>query len=169
MTQLVVLRFGDVDGARRALAAVRALEELRYAWVDDVVVVERHHHGRVTVHTPRASAVEGAWWGALAGMVVGWWFPPLAFLAAAGAGAGAGAAVGELSKQHGLDDGLVARVRAALEPGTSALVMIRPRGDVAEMGRAFEPHHPVAVVCEDLAEETVAALRSSLTEASPSD
>ncbi len=135
--------------------------------LDDLAVVERHRNGRVSTHNPHGSSGDGAWWGALIGMVVGWWFPPLAFLLAAGAGAGVGAAVGELSKQHGIDEALVARVRAELTPGTSALLMIGPHGDADEMARAFEPYDPTAVIREELAPETVEKLRDTL--AKPTD
>ena len=163
MTQLVLLRFDEVHGAHRALAAIRALTELRYAWVDDLAVVERHRNGRVSTHTPHGSSGEGAWWGALVGMVVGWWFPPLTFLLAAGAGAGVGALVGELSKEHGFDEDLVRRVRSELAPGTSALLMIGPHGDVDEMARAFAPYHPTSVIREDLSDDTVEKLHSTLS------
>jgi len=162
VTQFVLLKFDEVHGAQHAMAAVRALTELRYAWADDLAVVERHRNGRVSTHNPHGSSGDGAWWGALVGMVVGWWFPPLAFLVAAGAGAGIGAVIGEASKEHGFDDDLVARVRAELTPGTSALLMIGPHGDVDEMARAFEPYHPTSVIREDLAEETVDKLREPL-------
>lgn len=165
MTQLVLLRFDEVHGAQHAMAGLRALTELRYAWVDDLAIVERHHSGRISTHTPHGSVGDGVWWGALIGMVVGWWFPPLAFLVAAGAGAGAGALVGELSKQHGLDDDLVARVRAELVPGTSALLMIGPHGDADEMARAFEKYHPSAVIREDLPDDVVDRLRETAASA----
>ena len=163
MTQLVLLRFDEVHGAQHALAAVRALTELRYAWVDDLAVMERHRNGRVSTHNPHGSSGDGAWWGALIGMVVGWWFPPLAFLLAAGAGAGVGALVGELSKEHGFDDELVRRVRSELAPGTSALLMIGPHGDIDEMARAFAPYHPTSVIREDLSDDTIEKLRDTLS------
>jgi uncharacterized membrane protein len=63
MSDLVVLKFDDPYRAQGALSAVRALEQLGYAWIDDVAVVEKHKGGMVTLHTPHGSMARGAFWG----------------------------------------------------------------------------------------------------------
>jgi uncharacterized membrane protein len=60
MADLIVLKFDKAHRATRALPAVRALDELRYAWMDNVAVVERHKAGFVTVHTPHGSPARSA-------------------------------------------------------------------------------------------------------------
>jgi len=54
---------------------VRALEELHYAWLDDVATVEKHKGGFVALHTPHGSALRGAFFGSLIGLLLFWWFP----------------------------------------------------------------------------------------------
>lgn len=46
MADLILLKFDDPYGAQKALASVRALVELHYAWVDDIAVIEKHRSGR---------------------------------------------------------------------------------------------------------------------------
>lgn len=52
MADLITLTFDSPYGAQAALNAVRAREDLPCAWIDDVAVVEKHHSGRVSLHTP---------------------------------------------------------------------------------------------------------------------
>jgi len=41
MAELIRLKFDSTYGAQSAMASVRALEELDYAWTDDVAIVEK--------------------------------------------------------------------------------------------------------------------------------
>ena len=77
---LIVLRFTGTYRAQQAMAAVRALEEMRYAWIEDVAIVERHASGRLSTHTTHGSVTGGALWGGLTGIIVGLLFPPAGFL-----------------------------------------------------------------------------------------
>ncbi|HEC11299.1 MAG TPA: DUF1269 domain-containing protein [Acidimicrobiales bacterium] len=160
--EIIMLKFDDVHGAQQALSGLYALEELDYAWVDDVAVVERHKSGRVSFKTPHGSAAVDAWWGSLLGMLLFLWFPPLWFIGGAVGGALVGAATGELLARSGLPKDLVERVQNQLTPGTSALLMIGIRGDVDEMEHAFAKYHPTTVVRESIPEETFADIREAL-------
>jgi uncharacterized membrane protein len=162
MADLIMLKFDDTYGAQNALTAVRALEELHYAWVDDVAVVEKHNSGFVTLHTPHGSAARGAMYGGLVGLLLFWWFPPAWFFGGWLGGLGGGALIGEAMKRTGVDDDLVDQVKAELTPGTSALLLIGATGDTDQMARAFEPHHPSSVVRHPLAETTVESLKKEL-------
>ena len=162
MADLIMLTFDDPKGAQAAVSAVRALEELNYAWMDDVAIVEKHHSGRVSLHTPHGSVVGGAVWGGLIGMLLFWWFPPAWFLGGWWGGAGFGAAVGEASKRHGVDQAMVDDVKSKLTDGTSALLLIGASGDADQMARAFEPYKPTAVVRHEIPEQTVANLKDAL-------
>lgn len=162
MAELILLKFDNVYGAQSALASVRALENLKYAWVDDVAVLEKHKHGLVSLHTPHGSVTGGAWAGALVGMLVLWWFPPAWFALGAVGGAAIGAGVGEMFKHAGIDEKLMDEVKAKLTNGTSALVLIGIEGDVDEMSRAFEANRPVEVVGRPLPHEAVESLRKKL-------
>jgi uncharacterized membrane protein len=162
MADLIMLTFPDPKGAQAAVSALRALEELNYAWIDDVAIVEKHSSGRVSLHTPHGSVAAGAVWGGLIGMLLFWWFPPAWFLGGWLGGAGIGAAVGEASKRHGVDQAMVDDVQSKLTNGTSALLLIGATGDVDQMARAFEPYHPTDVVRHEIPEQTVANLKDAL-------
>jgi uncharacterized membrane protein len=162
MADLIMLKFDTTYGAQQALSAVRALTELRKAWVDDVAVVEKHKSGRVSLHTPHGSAAGGALWGGLLGMLLFWWFPPGWFFAGWLGGMGVGALAGESMKKSGIDEGLVDRIKGELTDGTSALLLIGATGDADEMATAFEPYKPTSVIREELPEQTVANLKDAL-------
>jgi uncharacterized membrane protein len=162
MADLILLKFDDPYGAQQALVAVRALEELKYAWVDDVAVIEKHKSGRVALHTPHGNMATGAMWGGLAGLLVFWWFPPAWFFGGWLAGLGGGALVAEAMKKSGLDESLVDQVKSELTPGTSALLLIGATGDTDQMARAFEPHHPTSVIRHPIPDATVENLKEAL-------
>jgi uncharacterized membrane protein len=159
---LVVLKFDSPYGAQQALSAARALQELRYAWIDDVAVVEKHRSGLVSLHTPHGSATAGAFFGGLVGLLLFWWFPPAWFFGGWLGGLGVGALVGEAMKRSGIDEKLVQEVKSELTPGTSALVLIGASGDADQMARAFEPYHPTRVIRQTLSDATVDSLRQAL-------
>lgn len=162
MAELIMLKFDSVNGAQGAVAAVRALEELNYAWIDDVAIVEKHKGGFVSIHSPHGSVALGALYGGLIGLLLFWWFPPAWFLGGWLGGLGGGALIGEAMKRSGLDENLVEEVKRELTPGTSALLLIGASGDADQMTRAFEQHHPVKVIRHPLSEETVESLKNEL-------
>ena len=162
MADLIMLKFDDPYGAQQALSAARALEEMRYAWIDDVAVVEKHKSGLVRLHTLHGSPVQGALFGGLIGLLLFWWFPPAWFLGGWLGGLGGGALIGEAMKKSGIDEKLVHEVKSELTPGTSALLLIGASGDADQMARAFEPYHPTKVIRQVLSETTVENLKQAL-------
>ncbi len=166
---LIVLKFDDQYGAQKALSAARALEELRYAWIGDVGIVEKHKTGLVTLHTPHGSVAKGAMWGGLIGLLLVWWFPPAWFFGGWLGGLGAGALVGEAMKHSGIDEQLVKEVKSELTPGTSALMLIGVTGDADEMARAFDPYNPTKVIRTTLDDTTIERLKESLGNAAAGD
>jgi uncharacterized membrane protein len=168
MADLVVMKFDNAYGANHALAAARALEELQYAWMQDIAVVEKHKSHLVTIHTPHGSPGTGAWYGGLIGLVLFWWFPPAWFFGGWLAGLGIGALAGEALAKSGLDKKMVDEIKSELSPGTSALLLIGLQGDADEMTRAFERYHPVSVMRYNLSDDTVEQLKSALGDESQS-
>ncbi|MBI2704180.1 MAG: DUF1269 domain-containing protein [Actinobacteria bacterium] len=164
MADLIILKFNDTYGAQAALSAVRALTELRKAWIDDVAVVEKHKSGRVSTHTPHGSVTGGALWGALLGMLLFWWFPPLWFLGGWAGGAAVGGLIGKAMKNSGLDEKMIDEVKAELTNGTSILLLMGASGDADEMAEAFKPYNPVKVIRHEIAEQTVENLKEQLAE-----
>lgn len=168
MSDLILLKFDDTYGAQAAMNAVRALEELDYAWMEDVAVVERHRSGRTSTHTTHGSVSAGAAWGGLTGMLVGLLWPPVGFLAWWAAGMGVGALIERATKEAGLDRALLDEVKDSLGKGQSALILIGASGDADQMHRAFEPYQPVDVLRRSLPEEAVANLQEVLDAADAS-
>jgi uncharacterized membrane protein len=162
MADLIVMRFDSTHGALRALSAVQALEELHYAWIDDVAVVEKHKGGFVTIHSPHGSPATGAWLGGLVGLLLFWWFPPAWFFGGWLAGLGIGALVGEEMAKAGLDKAMIDEIKSELQPGTSALLLIGAQGDADEMARAFELYHPARIMRFTLSDDTVQKLKDAL-------
>jgi uncharacterized membrane protein len=162
MADLIVMKFDNPYGATRALAAARALEELRYAWIDDVAVVEKHKNKLVTIHSPHGSPATGAWWGGLLGLLLFWWFPPAWFFGGWLAGLGIGALAGEAMAKAGLDKKMIDEIKSELTPGTSALLLIGARGDADEMSRAFEPYHPTQVMRYNISDDTIEKLKIAM-------
>jgi uncharacterized membrane protein len=167
LADLVALKFDTTYGAQAALAAVRALTELNYAWVDDVAVVEKHKSGRVATHTPHGSVAGGALFGALIGMLLFWWFPPLWFLGGWIGGAGVGALVGKAMKESGVDEKMIDEVKGELTNDSSMLLLIGATGDADQMSRAFEPYKPVKVIRHALPDKTVDNLKQAFEENPP--
>ena len=161
-TDLIMLRFDDTYGAQKAMAGVRALQELNYAWLDDVAIVEKHNSGRVVTHTTHGSVSAGAWMGGLIGMLIGFLWPPLLFLAWFGIGAGMGAIIEKATKETGLPKDLLVKIKNELSNGTSALLLIGATGDADQMAHAFEQYHPTSVVREALSDETVDKMKATL-------
>ena len=137
MAELIMLKFDSPYGAQGALADVRALDELHYAWLDDVATVEKHKGGFVALHTPHGSVLRGAFYGAL---------------------------IGEAMKRSGIDETFVDQVKSELTPGTSALFLIGAKSDSDEMAREFEVHHPTSVIRHTLPEPTLEKLKKELGE-----
>ncbi|MDA8318033.1 MAG: DUF1269 domain-containing protein [Actinomycetota bacterium] len=159
MADLIMLKFDHPYGATQALSAARALEELRYAWIDDVAVIEKHRTGLVTVHTPHGSVAGGALLGGLLGLLLFWWFPPAWFFGGWLGGLGAGALIGEAMKRAGIDEHMVHQVKSELTPGSSALLLMGASGDADQMARAFEPYHPTKVTRYTVPDASVEGLK----------
>ena len=161
MAELIMLKFDSPYGAQGALS-VRALEELPNAWMDDVAIVEKHKGGFVALHTPRGSALRGAFYGSLIGLLLFWWFPPAWFFGGWLGGMGGGALIGEAMKRSGIDETLVDQAKSELTPGTSALFLIGARSDADEMVRVCEEHHPTSVIRHTLPELTLENLEKEM-------
>lgn len=166
---LILMKFDTTYGAEQALAAVRALEELDYAWIEDVAVVERHKSGRLSTHTTHGSVTAGAAWGWLTGGLIGLLFGPVGFLTGIVVGTGGGALIEKAAKESGLDKDLLDELRNSLDKGTSVLALIGASGDADQMARAFEPYAPVEVIRRELPEEALTNLKTRLEQDQPAD
>jgi uncharacterized membrane protein len=157
-----MLTFDSTFGAQSAMASVRALEELEYAWIEDIAIVEKHKGGLVSIHSPHGSVVLGAFLRSFVGPLLFWWFPPAWFLGGWLGGLGGGALIGEAMKRSGLDEKLVDQVKSELAPSTSALLLINASGDADQMERAFEQRRPANVIRQLLPDETLDNLKKDV-------
>ncbi len=162
MAELIMLKFDSSNGAQGALSAARALEELDNTWLDDVAVVEKHMGGVVALHTPHGSAVRGAFYGSLIGLLLFWWFPPAWFFGGWPGGMGGGALIGEAMKRSGIDERLVHQVKTELSPGTSALFLLGTTSNADEMARVFETYQPSGMIRHSLSKPTLENLNREL-------
>ena len=127
MDTLTVWTFPTAEGADEAVDRLRSLAEQGRITVDDAAVVSwpasrRKPKVRELGSLTGPGALWGGFWGLLLGLI---FLVPLAGLAF---GAGAGAVAGGLV-DVGIDDAFIKRIRAEVEPGTSAaFVVSRGRG-----------------------------------------
>jgi Protein of unknown function (DUF1269) len=179
---LAVVQFDGEGTAVKRYAAAKdqyaAAEERRdaeAAWMQEVGFVERHHNGHLLVrglfaghyldvdesdHVSQTRAGEGAASGALVGVLIG---PPgiaLGFVI----GGIAGALAGTPTDTEAEPDVLAERLRAAVPPSSSAVVLIAGAPDVDEMVAALG-EDAAGVVRQTLSAEQEAALEASLPSA----
>lgn len=120
MSDLVAIAYQDLDTAKRVVSNLQAAVKGHVIELDDLVIVERQHDGKVKLHQASMTAVgaaTGALWGGLIGLI---FFMPLFGMAI---GAASGAAGGALS-DAGVDDKFMQRLGAELEPGRAAVILL---------------------------------------------
>jgi len=126
MSSLVVLRFGDMDGAEAMRDRMYDLQKRELVKIEDAAVVVRNEKGRAKIKQAHslvgAGALGGAFWGMLIGLL--FFAPWLGLLA----GTAAGALTGKLGDIGG-DDDFIKEVRDAIEPGNSALFLLAREGN----------------------------------------
>lgn len=127
MSSLVVLRFGNMDGAEAMRDRMYKLQKRELVKIVDAAIVVRDKKGRAKVKQAHslvgAGALGGAFWGMLIGLL--FFAPWLGLLA----GATAGALSGKLG-DIGVDDDFIKEVREAIEPGNSALFLLTREGNL---------------------------------------
>lgn len=154
---LVAIVFDKPTRANEVLVNLTNLQGEGKLHLGDAVIIAKDQQGRARVLqtvdvTPGRGALIGTWWGLLAGLFVG----PLAIAG----GAAAGALYGKLV-DRGLDDGWIKEMKAWLEPGRSALLLLVTLEDrPAVLGelRRYEGH----VVTTDFPEAVQTELQEAL-------
>jgi uncharacterized membrane protein len=116
------------DSAIKAQEYLLAMGRLRHDGaldLKDAVTVTKNDDGKVMVTetidpTPGRAAASGAMWTGLLGLIVG---GPIGWIAGIGLGAGAGAVAAKVV-DLGIPDEWVGWFKAAVEPGTSTIVIL---------------------------------------------
>lgn len=139
MQQLNVIAFDDPMRAQELLLAMTRLAKAGDLQLEDAVFVTRTEEGRVKVHetsdlTPGEGALSGGFWGLLFGTLL---LGPLGGLAVGAASAGTGALMGKLI-DAGVHDDFVRQIKAEVEPGRTALILLTEGGDPAKVEAELE-------------------------------
>ena len=133
---LVGVAFDQRLLAREYLMAMSRLRTDGSLRLKDAVIVEKADDGHVKVTetidpTPGRSALSGAMWTGLLGLVVG---GPVGWLAGIGIGAGAGAVTAKVV-DLGIPDEWVDWFKQAVQPGTSAVIILAEDVDMQALQR----------------------------------
>lgn len=122
---LVGIAFPTPFRAQEFLTAVTGLAASEKLVLKDAVMITSSDDGKVAVHetidpTPARSAISGAMWVGLLGLVLG---GPIGWAAGAAVGAGAGA-IGAKVVDLGISDEWVEWFRATVEPGSTIVAVL---------------------------------------------
>ena len=122
MATLTVLKFHEALGARDALGTLESLQSQELVKIVDAAIVSwpanKKKPKTEQLHSLKAAgALSGAFWGWLFGLL---FLVPLFGMAL---GAAMGAFSGSLA-DVGIDDDFIAKIRADVTPGTSALFLL---------------------------------------------
>jgi uncharacterized membrane protein len=161
MATLTVWRFDTTGGADSALATLERLQKEELIRVHDAAVVSwpegrRKPRTRQLHNLVGAGALGGMFWGMLFGLI---FFVPLL---GAAVGAAMGAISGSLS-DVGISDEFIAKVRAKVTPGTSALFALTSDAVVDRVLAEFR-HTNAELISTNLSNEQEATLREAFAD-----
>ncbi len=163
---LVGISFEDTFRAREFMTAAARLDSKKQLVLEDTVLIVKDKDGKTTVTEtkdpqPGQSALSGAMWTGLFGLMLG---GPVGWVAGLAAGAGAGAVAAKVI-DLGISDEWVAWFRGAVAPGsaTVALLVSEIQGDalVTEAKRFTGSHLVYANLDEGMIERLTEALGDS--------
>lgn len=142
-----------------AMSRLRSEGSLR---LKDAVIVEKHDNGDVKVTetidpTPGRSALNGAMWTGLLGLFVG---GPVGWIAGIGIGAGAGAMTAKVI-DLGIPDAWVDWFKQAVQPGTSAVIILAEQVDVYALQREARRFPGAELIESTLPEAAIADLAAA--------
>lgn len=163
---LVGVSFDTPFRAQEFLVAVTGLAAAKRLKLKDAVTVVKDEAGNTTAHetidpTPGRSALSGAMWSGLFGLILG---GPVGWIAGMAVGAGAGAVSAKVM-DLGIPDEWVSWFREAVRPGTVTVVLLvedLDRNALVEEASRFSGAELVHATFDD---STIARLREALGEA----
>jgi uncharacterized membrane protein len=160
---LVGISFSDLFRAQEFLTAASRLNANKQLVLKDAVIVVKNESGNTVVREtidpqPARSAVSGAVWTGLLGLLLG---GPVGWLAGTAVGAGAGAVTAKVM-DYGIPDEWVTWFREAVLPGTATVALLVTELDrnalIAEVER-FQGAH---LVYANLDDYTLDRIRTAL-------
>ena len=136
MAHLIAMTFDSETEAADVLTSLRELQASDDLDLEDTAVLVRDHDGELKIHNELSGATEkGLVAGGLVGAVLGFAFPIAGVLI----GAAGGALVARLL-HSGVDSGFVKDLGAAIQPGSSALVLLVRQGTPELVLSVLRPH-----------------------------
>jgi uncharacterized membrane protein len=164
---LIGLSFSDKFRAQEFLTAVSRLGSLGSLRLKDAVIVSKDDDGDVRVREtmdpqPGRSALSGAMWSGLLGLLVG---GPVGWVAGLGIGAGLGAVTAKIV-DVGVPDEWVDWFRSAVRSGTTTVVLLAEDLDVSALERELTRFDGAELVHATLPAATIVALKEALGDTS---
>jgi len=164
---LVGLSFSDRFRAQEFLTAMTRLASQGALKLRDAVIVTKDDDGGVKVQEtidPQMgrSAISGAMWTGLLGLLVG---GPVGWVAGIGLGAGAGALTAKVV-DLGIPDDWVDWFRAAVDEGTTTVVILAEQLDVGALEHEIRRFQGAELVHSTLPASAIEQLRTALAEGS---
>ena len=158
MDQLFAISFDTEESAVAAMRSLRGLEHEGKIHFEDTAIVTRDPDGTPHVRNETSAATEtgAAIGGGIGLLVAGVIFPVIGVAI----GAAAGAAIGALTHK-GVEGKFVEEVKANLQPGTSALLLVTQRVDEGLLIAAVRPYKGT-IIDTTVDEETRTALEDAL-------
>lgn len=170
MQQLTAITFDDLPRAQDCLGAVTRLVTEGKLTLRDAVFVTKHADGAVHVHetadrTAGEGAVTGGFWGLLLGTLL---LGPVGGIAVGAASTATGALLGKLI-DSGVDDAVVDRMKAAVAPGRTALILLLDDADLDALEAALAAFAGAELLWSDLPDDAQAAIEQALEQGAAHD
>lgn len=162
---LVGISFGDTFRAQEFLTATGRLASQQRLKLVDAVFVSKQDDGRTVVREttdpgPGRSALSGAVWASLFGLILG---GPVGWVVGAGVGAGTGAVAAKVI-DHGVSDEWVAWFRDSIAAGTTTLALLLEDLDPAALVDELERFTGARLVYANLDPHWLERMRTALGE-----
>ncbi len=162
---LVGISFDDMYRAQEFLSAATRLSANKRLVLKDAVIVAKNDNGHAVVREttdpqPARSAVSGAVWTGLLGLLLG---GPVGWLAGTAVGAGAGAVTAKVL-DYGIPDEWVEWFREAVLPGTATVALLVTDLDREALIAEVERFSGARLVYANLDDRTLERIRKALGE-----
>lgn len=162
------LSFETVNRAQQFMLAIRGLAHDRRLHLTDAVMVVKGDNDRVRVREtidpqPGRSALTGAMWAGLLGLIVG---GPVGWIAGIGVGAGLGAILAKVI-DRGVPDEWVAWFKDAVRPGTATVVVLASEVDQRALRAEVDRFPGARLVHTTLPADAFLDLRSAFNDRAP--
>jgi uncharacterized membrane protein len=161
---LVGITFGDLFRAQEFLTATMRLAANGKLVLEDAVTVVKSADGKTVVHEttdpqPARTAMSGAMWAGLFGLILG---GPVGWLAGAAIGAGAGAVTAKLI-DLGISDEWVSWFRDAMQPDTVTVALLVTELDRDALVAEASRFTGAELVYANLDDATIERMKQALT------